>query len=256
MFYRQWVALLTILGVEMRRMIRIWPQTLLPPIVTTTLYFIIFGHIIGSKIGAMEGYPYIEYIAPGLIMMALINNSYVGSVSAFFGAKFQRHIEEVLIAPVYEAIIVLGYMLGGMCRGFVIGIIVTLVTLFFTHIRIHLWWIILLSSVLTTAIFSLGGIINGIYAKKFDDIAIIPTFILTPFVYLGGVFYSISLLPASWRYASMLNPIVYIIDNFRYGFLGITDHYLKISYIIMLIFFVGLFILAWQLIRRGVGMRD
>ncbi|EQC01728.1 inner membrane transport permease [Photorhabdus temperata subsp. temperata M1021] len=224
-----WVALKTLWIKEITRFGRIWVQTLLPPVITMSLYFIIFGSLIGSRIGQMGGVDYMQFIVPGLIMMAVITNSYANVSSSFFGAKFQRSIEELLVAPVPTHIVIAGFVGGGVARGVCVGILVTLVSLFFVPLHIHAWWMIVVTLLMTSILFSLGGLLNSIFAKTFDDISIIPTFVLTPLTYLGGVFYSLTLLPPFWQAVSKLNPIVYMISGFRYGFLGITDVSLTIT---------------------------
>ncbi len=251
-----WIALLSILTKESNRFMRIWVQTLVPPAITMTLYFIIFGNLIGSQIGRMQGFGYMEFIVPGLIMMSVITNSYANVASSFFSAKFQRNVEELLVAPVPNYIIVLGYVGGGVARGILVGLIVTLLSLFFVDIQIHHLFVIISTVVLTATLFSLGGLINAVYAKTFDDISIVPTFILTPLTYLGGVFYSLSLLPPFWQGLSNLNPIVYMVNAFRYGFLGHSDVNMWLAYAVMLSFIVILFAVAMQLINRGVGIRS
>ena len=221
-----------------------------------TLYFIIFGSLIGPRIGSMKGYPYMEFIAPGLIMMSIINNSYSNVVASFFGAKFQRHIEEMLIAPIPNFIILAGYVLGGAARGLVVGLVVTLVAMFFTKLQIHNYMIVISVVILTAVLFSLGGFINAVFARTFDDISIIPTFVLTPLIYLGGIFYSIDMLPNFWPSISKLNPILYIVNAFRYGILGITD--INIGYAFgIIILFIGI-LTAWALIllNRGTGIKS
>ncbi len=250
------IGFYTIIRREVKRVIRIWPQTLLPPAITTTLYFLIFGHVIGSRIGQMAGHDYITFIAPGLIMMSMITSSYSGSVSSFFGAKFQRSIEEVLVSPIPNFLILLGYMSSGILRGILVGVIVTIIALLFVHLEVYSMAVILFISLSSVSIFSLAGVINAIYARKFDDIMIIPTFVLTPLIYLGGVFYAIKLLPGFWQFVSFINPIVYIINSFRFGFLGITDSYLTFSIIAILCFTILLFIIALRLINKGVGLRE
>lgn len=257
MFFKQErIAYQTIVIVELKRIMRIWSQTLLPNVITSILYFVIFGRVIGTRVGFMGGYKYVQFIVPGLIMMNIITSSYASAVSAFFGAKFQRHIEEILVSPVSGITILLGYMSNGLLRGIIVGIIVSIIALFFTHVHIYSLITILLTALLASSIFSLAGLINAIYAKSFDDISIIPNFVLTPLTYLGGVFYSISILPPFWQYASYLNPIRYIVDNFRYGFLGIVDSQLILSYFLMLAFVFILFSITYLLIKRGVGLRD
>jgi ABC-2 type transport system permease protein len=254
--HHQWVAYSTIVVRELKRMMRIWTQTILPPTITSVLYFLIFGKIIGSRLGDMGGFSYIEYIAPGLIMMNIITSAYTSAVSSFFNAKFQRNIEEILVAPVSNVTIVLGYMSGGIVRGIIVGIIITIFALFFTHLHMYSLIIIIIAGLLSAGIFSLAGIINAVWAKTFDDISIIPTFVLMPLTYLGGVFYSIKLLPPALQYISLVNPIIYIIDNFRYGFLGISDSHIFLSNILMICFLFILFFIAYYLVKKGVGLRE
>ena len=253
---RQWIAFHTLLTREIRRFLRIWPQTLLPPAITMTLYFIIFGNLIGSRIGEMGGFSYMEYIAPGIIMMAVINNAYANVASSFYSAKFQSHIEELLVAPIPNYLILAGYVVGGMARGLLVGFIVTIVSLFFTTIEIQHLWITLSMIILSSAMFALGGFINAIYAKSFDQIAIIPTFILTPMTYLGGVFYSISLLPEFWQSMSLLNPILYMVNAFRYGMLGQSDIAIEAAFAIIVVCIGGLTSFALYLLNKGTGIRD
>lgn len=255
-FKKERIAYQTIVIAELKRIMRIWSQTLLPPAITSILYFVIFGRVIGTKVGFMGGYKYIQFIAPGLIMMNIITSSYASVVSAFFGAKFQRHIEEILVSPISSLIILLGFMSSGLLRGIIVGMIVFIVALFFTHLHIHSLIAILIAAILASSIFSLAGLINAIYAKSFDDISIVPTFVLTPLTYLGGVFYSISLLPSVWQYISYLNPISYIVDNFRYGFLGIMDSRLTLSYFLMSALVIILFGITYLFIKKGVGLRN
>ncbi|KMW73510.1 ABC transporter permease [Photorhabdus luminescens subsp. luminescens] len=250
-----WVALKTIWIKEITRFGRIWVQTLLPPVITMSLYFIIFGSLIGSRIGEMGGVDYMQFIVPGLIMMAVITNSYANVSSSFFGAKFQRSIEELLVAPVPTHIVIVGFVGGGVARGVCVGILVTLVSLFFVPLHIHAWWMIVITLLMTSILFSLGGLLNSIFAKTFDDISIIPTFVLTPLTYLGGVFYSLTLLPPFWQAVSKLNPIVYMISGFRYGFLGITDVSLIITLSVLTAFIVVFYLVAWYLIETGRGLR-
>lgn len=250
------IALKSILYKEIHRFMRIWIQTLVPPAITISLYFVIFGELIGSRIGEMGGFDYMSFIVPGLIMMSVITNSYSNVASSFFSAKWQRNVEEMLVAPVPNWVIVAGYVGGGMARGILVGLIVTLVSLFFVDIQIHNLWIIIATVCLTSATFSLGGLINAIFAGSFDDISIIPTFVLTPLTYLGGVFYSISLLPGFWQGVSQANPIVYMVNAFRYGFLGITDVNLTLAFSVLAFFIVSLFTIAMVLISKGVGLRS
>ena len=235
---------------------RIWVQTLVPPAITISLYFVIFGELIGARIGQMGGFDYMSFIVPGLIMMSVITNSYSNVASSFFSAKWQRNVEEMLVAPVPNWVIVAGYVGGGMCRGVLVGCIVTLISLLFTEIQIHNIWIIIVTVALTSATFALGGLINAIFAGSFDDISIIPTFILTPLTYLGGVFYSITLLPDFWQGVSQVNPIVYMVNAFRYGFLGISDVSLVAAFSVLVGFIITLFVIAMTLITKGIGLRS
>jgi ABC-2 type transport system permease protein len=253
---RHWVAFSTLLTREVRRFLRIWPQTLLPPAITMTLYFIIFGNLIGSRIGEMGGFDYMEYIVPGIIMMSVINNAYANVASSFFSAKFQNHIEELIVAPVPNYLILAGYVAGGTARGLCVGLIVTIVSLFFTQIPVQHIFITVSMVIFSAILFALGGFINGIYARSFDEIAIIPTFILTPLTYLGGVFYSISLLPEFWQNVSMLNPILYMVNAFRYGMLGISDIPIYTAFAIIFAFIVGLSAFALHLLNKGTGLRN
>ena len=245
----------TIVIRELKRVLRIWVQTLVPPAITSTLYFIIFGTLVGRRIGPMGGYDYAAYIAPGLIMMQVITNSYANVVSSFFGAKFGRHIEELMVSPLPNSYIVLGYITGGVLRGLLVGGMVTVIALFFTDLHI-VHPLITISVVLFTAIvFSLGGLINAVYAKKFDDVTIIPTFVLTPLTYLGGVFVPVAMLPGFMQTVSLANPILYMVNAFRYGMLGRSDIDIYTAYAIILLFMIGLYFYARYLLDRGVGMR-
>ncbi len=252
---RVFIAFLTICRREIRRILRIWLQTILPPAVSMTLYFIIFGSLIGPRIGVMGGFSYMEFIAPGIIMMSIINNSYANVVSSFFGSKFQKHIEEMLIAPVPNFVILLGFISGGVMRGLLVGAVVTVVALFFSELRIHNLFIVISVVLLTSILFSLGGFINAIFARKFDDISIIPTFVLTPLIYLGGVFYSINLLPEFWQNVSALNPILYMVNAFRYGMLGVSDIGIAEAFTIIILFIIGLGTFAMVLLNRGTGIK-
>jgi ABC-2 type transport system permease protein len=253
---RNFVALRTIWIKECTRFLRIWVQTLLPPAITMSLYFVIFGNLIGSRIGQMGGVSYMEFIVPGLIMMSVITNSYSNVSSSFFSAKFQRNIEELLVAPVPNWIIIAGFVGGGVARAMLIGVIVTCVSMFFVDVQIHNLLIIIVTLVLTATLFATAGLINAIFAKSFDDISIIPTFVLTPLTYLGGVFYSLTLLPDFWQWVSKINPIVYMVNGFRYGFLGFSDVNYLISLSLLVVFNFVLLTLAYQLIHRGVGLRS
>ena len=246
----------TIMRREYGRIIRIWGQTLVPPAVTAALYFIIFGSLIGRRIGQMGGHDYMQYIAPGLIMMAVISNSYGNVVSSFFGAKFGKHIEELLVAPLPNWLIVLGYVAGGVMRGVLVGLVVTAVALFFTHIPVAHPVLILGSALLTSVVFALGGFFNAIFAKNFDQISWFPTFVLTPLIYLGGVFYSVSLLPSWAERMSYVNPILYMVNSFRHGFLGTSDVNPAIAFAIMLAFAAVMFTVVVMLMNRGTGIRE
>jgi ABC-2 type transport system permease protein len=251
----QYIALQTILLKETLRFLRIWIQTILPPAITTALYFIIFGKLIGAQLGPVDGLSYTQYIAPGLIMMAVITNAYYNVVSSFFSAKFQRHIEEMLVSPLPNAIIVLGFVGGGVARGLAVGIVVAAISLFFADLHWQHPLLILAVIVLTSVLFALAGLINGIFAKSFDDISIVPTFVLTPLIYLGGIFYSIKMLPPFWQEVSLLNPILYMINAFRYGILGVSDIDVRVAFAIILLFIVALFGYSLWLLRRGTGIR-
>ena len=250
------VALKTIVRKEIVRVLRIWVQTLVPPAITMTLYFIIFGNLIGRRIGEMGGFDYMQYIAPGLIMMSVITNSYGNVVSSFFGAKFGRHVEEMLVSPMANATIILGHVAGGVLRGLLIGLLVTTIALFFTKLEVRHPFITISIVLLSSVVFALAGFINAVFAKKFDDISIIPTFVLTPLTYLGGVFYSIALLPEFWQKVSLANPILYMVNAFRYGILGTSDIDIGTAYVILVVFVVVLFAACQELMRRGVGIRE
>jgi ABC-2 type transport system permease protein len=250
------VALGTIVRREVHRILRIWGQTLVPPAITMTLYFLIFGGLIGSRVGEMDGIRYMDFIVPGLVMMAVIQNSYGNISSSFFGAKFGRHVEELLVSPMPNWVILLGYVAGAVLRGLMVGAIVLLIALFFTDVRVPHPLVTFTTVLLGATIFALAGFVNAVYAKKFDDIAIVPTFILTPLTYLGGVFYSVKLLPDWAEAATHLNPIFYMVNAFRYGLLGTSDVPLTVAYGLMLAFVVALGALGLWLLRRGVGLRS
>ncbi|APE31781.1 ABC transporter permease [Halomonas aestuarii] len=250
------IALWTLLHKEVKRFTRIWPQTLLPPSITMTMYFIIFGNLIGSRIGEMDGYTYMDFIVPGLIMMAVITNSYSNVASSFFSNKFQRSIEEMMVSPMPNWVILSGFILGGMARGLGVGLIVTGVSLFFTRIEVAHPLLTVFVVVLTAALFAIGGFINALLGKKFDDISIVPTFVLTPLTYLGGVFYSISLLPDFWQGVSMLNPILYMVNVFRYGFLGVSDIPVGWALAAILAFITVLYGVALWMLENGKGIRS
>ncbi len=252
----QLIALLTLAEKEMRRVFRIWVQTIVPPAITMALYFLIFGTLIGKRIGEMGGFDYMQYIAPGLIMMSVITNSYGNVVSSFFSAKYNRHLEEMLVSPMPNYAIVLGHVLGGVMRGLLVGLVVTVIALFFTRLQVYNLAITASVVILTAVVFSLGGLINAIFARKFDDVSIVPSFVLAPLTYLGGVFYSISLLPEFAQTLSKMNPILYMVNAFRYGMLGESDIDIGVAYGIILLFVVGLFSVSLFLINRGYGIRD
>lgn len=250
-----WTAFQTILIKEILRFSRIWIQTVLPPVVTTTLYFIIFGTLIGERIGEMGGYRYIDFIVPGLILMAVISHSYANVVSSFYSSKFQRHIEEILIAPVPEWIVLAGYVGGGVARGMVVGLVVTMVSLFFVDLDIQHYGLAILVLILTSILFALAGFINAVYANSFDDVSIVPTFVLVPLTYLGGVFYSIRLLPEFWQNLSLANPVLYMINAFRYSILGVSDINPGFALSLILGFILALGGMALWLLKKGVGIK-
>ncbi len=251
------VALHTIVRREIVRIMRIWTQTLIPPAITMTLYFVIFGKLVGSRIGTIEGgFTYMQYIVPGLVMMSIITNSYGNISSSFFGAKFSRAVEEMLVSPMSNWVILLGYVLGAVVRGMIVGALVLLIALLFTRLHIAHPLVTVLSVMLGATIFSLAGFVNAVYAKKFDDIALVPTFVLTPLTYLGGVFYSVNMLGQPWQSISRINPILYMVSAFRYGVLGISDVDIGMAFVVMLIFVVLLSWLALYLLKRGVGLRS
>jgi len=250
------VALQTIVHREVRRYMRIWPQTLLPPAITMVLYFVIFGNLIGARIGEMDGFSYMEYIVPGLIMMSVITNSYSNVVSSFFSSKFQRSIEELLVSPVSPHVILIGFALGGITRGLAVALIVTLLSMFFTNLQVHHLGVTLLVITLTSAIFALGGFRNAVFARNFDDISIIPTFVLTPLTYLGGVFYSINLLSPFWQTLSLANPVLHMVNAFRYGILGVSDISIGIAIGFMAVAAVLMYLWCIRLLKSGRGMRQ
>ena len=251
-----WIAFKTILNKEIHRFMRIWVQTLVPPVITMTLYFLIFGQLIGNRIGEMGGYSYMQFIVPGLIMMSVITNSFANVASSFYSTKFARNVEELLVSPTSTHIIIWGYVAGGMTRGILVGSLVTIISLLFVPLEIHSWIVVVVTLLMTSAAFSLGGLINAVFARSFDDISIIPTFVLTPLTYLGGVFYSISLLPAFWQSVSKLNPIVYMINGFRYGFLGVSDIELYYTFSVLILFITLLYGISYYLINKGIGLRN
>jgi len=254
-YQEQWVALYTLVSKEIRRFTRIWVQTLLPPAITMALYFVIFGKLIGSRIGDMGGFTYIQFVVPGLIMMAVLTNSYSNVTSSFFSAKFQRSVEELLVSPTPNYVILLGFCLGGMARGLGVGAIVTALSLFFTSLPVHNWAVVVTIVTLTAMLFALAGFINAVFANTFDDISIVPTFVLTPLTYLGGVFFSIDLLSEFWQGVARLNPILYMVNTFRYGLLGVSDVNVTWAIVGLVVCVVALFIIALYLLKNGTRLR-
>ena len=250
------IAFRTIVKKEVYRFIRIWPQTLLPPAITTTLYFLIFGKLIGDRIGMIQGVSYMDYIVPGIILMSVISHAYANVVSSFYSTKFQRNIEELLVAPVPNWVILAGYITGGITRGLLVGLVVALISLCFTHFPVNHWVIALSTALLTAVLFSLAGFINAILAESFDDISIIPNFVLTPLSYLGGVFYSVAMLPPIWQTISLGNPILYMVNAFRYGLIGVTDIDIQLTFIMTIGFITFLTGLCLYLLHKGIGIKN
>jgi len=250
------IAFNTIVKKEIYRFIRIWPQTLLPPAITTTLYFLIFGKLIGDRIGTIHGASYMDYIVPGIILMSVISHSYANVVSSFYSTKFQRNIEELLVAPVPNWVILSGYITGGIVRGLLVGIVVALISLLFTDFAVYHLTITLVTAVLTATLFSLAGFINAILAESFDDISIIPNFVLTPLSYLGGVFYSVDMLPPIWQTISMGNPILYMVNAFRYGLIGVSDIDIQLTFLITGGFIITLTAFSLYLLHKGIGIKN
>ncbi|MEQ9462858.1 MAG: ABC transporter permease [Haliea sp.] len=252
----QYIALMTILRKEIKRYLRIWTQTLLPSAITMSLYFVIFGSLIGSRIGDMGGFTYMQFVVPGLIMMAIVTNSYSNVVSSFFGSKFNHSVEELLVSPTPNYIILLGYVIGGVTRGLLVAIIVTIVSLFFTQLHMHNIFVVVVIVLMTSILFALAGFINAVYANNFDDISIIPTFVLTPLIYLGGVFYSMDLLPEFWANVSKLNPLVYVVNAFRYGVLGVSDVSLGAAFGMIGLFTAIAWFYSMHLLNTGKRLRQ
>ncbi|MDQ7091914.1 MAG: ABC transporter permease [Methylococcales bacterium] len=250
------IALFTIVHKETHRFLRIWPQTLLPPAISTSLYFLIFGKLIGDRVGSINGVSYMDYIVPGVILMSVISHAYSNVASSFYAAKFQSHVEELLVAPVSNWVILVGYLSGGILRGLMVGCVVAMISLLFTQIQIHNVAIILVTAFLTATLFALAGFINAVFANSFDDISLIPNFILTPLNYLGGVFYSVAMLPEIWQHISLANPILYMINSFRYGFLGISDIAVELALGRTVGFIVLLTLICLNLLQKGIGIRD
>ena len=250
------VALCTLMRKEVTRFIRIWTQTLIPPVITTCLYFLIFGNLIGPRIGPMQGHTYIDFIVPGLVMMSIITGAYTNVASSFFSSKFQRFIEEIMVSPVPNYVILIGYLTGGICRGIVVGVIVLVVSSLFANVSIVSPEITIVIFILTALVFSLGGMLNGMFARKFDDVSIIPNFVLTPLIYLGGVFYSVQMLPQFWQTVSLANPLLYVINVARYAFLGSSDVGIWVSFTVIGLSIAILFTICMVLLERGYGMRE
>lgn len=250
------VAFSTIVRKEVVRFFRIWPQTILPSAITMTLYFVIFGNLIGARIGDMEGFTYMQYIVPGLIMMSVITNAYANVSSSFYGAKFGSSIQEMLVAPIPNYVILLGYVVGGVLRGMVVAVVVTGIALFFTHLKMHNIFIMVSIVLLSALLFSLAGFLNGVFAKKFDDVSLVPTFVLTPLTYLGGVFYSIKLLPVFWQQISKANPILYLVNGFRDGILGVSDVNIVTAFVMVITFVILTTVACLYLLKKGWGLRE
>lgn len=250
------IAFKTILFKEVRRFMRIWPQTILPPAITTALYFLIFGKLMGDRIGPVNGVSYMEYLVPGVILMSVITHSYGNVVSSFYSTKFQHHIEELLVAPVFNSVILAGYIGGGIVRGIVVGSVVTAISMLFAPIAFQHIGIAIAVLLLTACLFSLAGFLNAVFADSFDDISLIPNFILTPLSYLGGVFYSISMLPEIWQKISLANPIVYLINAFRFGLIGVSDVDIRIAFAMTIGFIVVMFGLSWYCLHKGIGIKN
>ena len=256
MFSLYFTALKSLAVKETNRYLRIWVQTLVPPVITTSLYFVIFGKMIGGRIGDMGGFSYMEFIVPGLIMMSAITSSYASVSSSFFSQKFQKNIEEILVAPVPTHVIIWGFVIGGVGRSILVGALVTIISLFFVPLHVVSWLMVIMTLLMTAILFSLAGLLNGIFAQSYDDVSIVPTFVLQPLTYLGGVFYAISMLPPFWQAVSKVNPIVYMISGFRYGFLGVQDVPIGISMTILILFIVVLYGICWYLVETGRGLRS
>ena len=256
MYKLYFTALKCLAAKETNRYLRIWIQTLVPPVITTSLYFVIFGNLIGGRIGEIEGFSYMEFIVPGLIMMSVITSSYSNVASSFFSQKLQKNIEELLIAPVPTHVIIWGFVIGGLGRSILVGTLVTIISLFFVPLHVYSWFIVIVTLLMTAILFSLAGLLNGVFAKSYDDVSIVPTFVLQPLTYLGGVFYAISMLPPFWQAVSKINPIVYMVSGFRYGFLGQTDVPIAFSLSILVLFTIILYSVCWYLINKGRGLRS
>ena len=253
---KMWIAYLTVMRKELVRIFRIWAQTILPPVVTTSLYFVVFGTFIGSQLAPIHGLSYIQFIVPGLIMMSIITSSYMNTVSNFYFAKFMRNIDEMLVSPMPDWLVIAGFISGGVMRGLIVGFFVLLVSLFFSHLVIFNIFVLVAAVLMTSVLFSLAGLINGVYAKGFDGISIVPTFVLTPLTYLGGIFYSISQFPEFWQKVSLLNPILYMVNAFRYGFLGVSDVPVWICFSVLIGFTLIFTAIVTFLFKRGMGVKN
>ncbi|OGG79905.1 ABC transporter permease [Candidatus Kaiserbacteria bacterium RIFCSPLOWO2_01_FULL_54_13] len=257
--YQLWISFYTMLRRDIVRMFRIWVQTFLPSVVTSVLYFTIFGTILGSQIGDRQGVSYMTFVVPGLVMLAIVTTSYANTSFMFFASKFfARSIDEILVSPTPPWLLIAGFAGGGVVRGVLVGTLVLIVSVFFTglHLAIHNILVILAFATLTALVFSLAGLVNGIYAKSIDGINIVPTFVLTPLVYLGGIFYSIHTLPDWWQAITYANPLFYLVNGFRYGFLGMADVSLAISTGILFGMIVVLVAINWYFIKTGLGLRQ
>jgi len=250
------IAYYAIVRRETTRILRLWIQTIFPPVITTVLYFIIFGHIIGSRVGDMSGVSYIQFIAPGLIVMPMVVNSFASGSASFYTAKMMHQLEELLVSPMSDFVMLAGYMTGGIARGLIVGVAVGIVTLFFTHLPVNNYFVLLVTTLLSCAFFSLFGVLNGVFANSFDDISLIPNFIISPLIYLGGVFYSINLLPPFWRHLSLINPLFYIVDCFRFGFIHIKHANVAPALVILTLMTMALFLFVWYLMRKGYRLRQ
>ena len=253
---QQFIAFKTIVTKEILRFSRIWLQTVVPPVITTGLYFVIFGQLIGSQLSNIAGYSYIDYIIPGIILMSIINNSYANVVASFYMSKFSHFIEEMIVSPMPNYLILLGYVIGGVARGLTVGLVVAFISTFFADLNVHSYFILFSVVILTAILFSLGGFINAVYANSFDDISIIPTFVLIPLTYLGGIFYSIDMLPTFWQNVSLVNPILYMVNAMRYGMLGVSDIDLVTAFSIIILFVIVMFLFCLYLLNSGKGIRS
>ena len=246
----------TMMRKEFMRILRIWVQTLLPSVITTSLYFIVFGKFIGSQLAPIHGYSYIQFIVPGLIMMTIITNSYTNTVSTFYFAKFMRNIDEILDSPMPDWVVIVGFVSGGVLRGMIVGVLVLLTSLFFTHLSIYSAGILIVAAILTSTLFSLAGLINAVFAKGFEAVNIVPIFVLTPLTYLGGVFYSIDQFAPVWKTLSLFNPILYMVNAFRYGFIGVSDVPIATSFAVLIGFSLLFLIIVLYLFRQGIGLTN